>query len=302
MYTTVCIATHKRHLSLERLLDSLTSQKAASPFEVVVVDNDQEKSGQKVAFRFRDKLPLTYLVESVRGIARTRNRAVAISRSPFLAFIDDDEWATPQWLAELERRQNIAAADVVIGRIERKFDAQVSDLVRRCGMFDPSPLPDGAITPWYYAYTSNAFVRREALPDREKPFSTRFDLTGGSDIDLFKRMIESGARVVTSQTAIVFEQRPVARANLLWVFRRAMRNGVTIAELDRNEMSAATRVRRALRLGWGGVGDPALADPTAITDFHWLAKAGRHLIRGGNKIGKLLHILGMRIEEYRHHP
>ena len=59
-------------------------------------------------------------------------------------------------------------------------------------MFDPSPLPDGAITPWNYAYTSNALVRREALPDKVAPFSTRFDLTGGSDIDLFKRMIELG--------------------------------------------------------------------------------------------------------------
>jgi succinoglycan biosynthesis protein ExoM len=277
----------------------LTAQKGASPFEVVVVDNDQEKSGQPVALRFREKLPLTYLVEPVRGIARTRNRAVAISRSPFLAFIDDDEWATPQWLAELERRQNIAAADVVIGRIERKFDAEVSELVRRCGIFDPSPHPDGAIIPWGAAKTGNAFVRREALPDKVAPFSTRFDLTGGSDVDLFKRMVESGARVVTSQTAVVFEHRPIARANLFWIFRRAMRNGVISAEFDRNEMSAATRVRRALRFGWAAGSQLLRAGTVWKRDR---AKAGRHLIRGGNEIGKLLNILGMRIEEYRHHP
>jgi len=274
------------------------SQIGASPFEVVVVDNDQEKSGQPVALRFREKLPMTYLVEPVRGIARTRNRAVAISRSPFLAFIDDDEWATPQWLAELERRQNIATADVVIGHVERKFDAGVSELVRRCGMFDPSPLPDGAITPWNYAYTSNALVRREALPDKVAPFSTRFDLTGGSDIDLFKRMIESGARVVTSKTAVVFEHRPVARANLFWIFRRAMRNGVTIAEFDRNEMSAATRVRSALRFGWAGGSQMLRAGAVLKQDR---GKAGHHIVKGGNEIGKLLHVLGMRIEEYRHH-
>ena len=274
------------------------SQIGASPFEVVVVDNDQEKSGQPVALRFREKLPMTYLVEPVRGIARTRNRAVAISRSTFLAFIDDDEWATPQWLAELERRQNIATADVVIGHVERKFDAGVSELVRRCGMFDPSPLPDGAITPWNYAYTSNALVRREALPDKVAPFSTRFDLTGGSDIDLFKRMIESGARVVTSKTAVVFEHRPVARANLFWIFRRAMRNGVTIAEFDRNEMSAATRVRSALRFGWAG-GSQMLRAGAALKQDR--GKAGHHIVKGGNEIGKLLHVLGMRIEEYRHH-
>src|SRR5579863_10413038 len=118
MYTTVCIATHRRNLGLEKLLASLASQKGASAFDIVVVDNDREKSAEPIAFSFRDKVPLTYLVEPVRGIARARNRAVAISRSPFLAFIDDDEWAMPEWIGALERRQNLSDADVVIGRVE----------------------------------------------------------------------------------------------------------------------------------------------------------------------------------------
>jgi len=299
MHTTVCIATHKRHLDLERLLASLTSQKGASPFDVVVVDNDQEKSAQTVAFRYREKIPLTYLVEPVRGIARTRNRAVAISRSPFLAFIDDDEWATPQWVAALERQQNISAADVVIGRVEVEFDAEVSELVRRCGLFDPSPLPDGAIVPWYFTRTGNAFVRREALPDKEAPFSTCFDLTGGEDVDLFKRMIDSGARVVASATAVVFERRPIARANLIWLLRRAMRNGGILAEFDRNATSAAMRLRRALEFGWAGGSELLRAGAVWRRDR---ARAGRHIVSGGNEIGKLLHVLGTRIEEYRRHP
>jgi len=298
MYTTVCIATHRRPFGLERLLDSLASQKAASAFDVVVVDNDREKSAETIAYRFRDKIPLTYLVEPVRGISRTRNRAVATSRSSFLAFIDDDEWATPGWLAALECEQNRSAADVVIGRVEIEFDPEVSELVRRCGLFDPSPLPDGAIVPRHLTRTSNAFVRREALPDREKPFSTRFDLSGGEDVDLFRRMIELGARVVASKTAVVFEHRPVSRANLFWVFRRAMRNGA-VAELDRTAMSATTRLRRALGFGWTG-GSQLLHAGTLWKRNR--AQAGRHIVRGGTEIGRLLGILGMRIEEYRHHP
>ena len=192
MYTTVCIATHRRPFGLARLLDLLASQKGASAFDVVVVDNDREKSAEAIAYRFRDKIPLTYLVEPVRGISRTRNRAVATSRSSFLAFIDDDEWATPGWLTALECEQNRSAADVVIGRVKVEFDPEVSELVRRCGLFDSNLPPDGAVVPSYNTRTSNAFVRREALPDKEKPFSTRFDLTGGEDVDLFRRMIELG--------------------------------------------------------------------------------------------------------------
>jgi len=298
MYTTVCIATHRRHFGLERLLDSLASQKGASDFDVVVVDNDREKSAEMIAYRFRDKIPLTYLVEPVRGISRTRNRAVATSRSSFLAFIDDDEWATPGWLAALECEQNRSAADVVIGRVEVEFDPKVSELVRRCGLFDSNLPPDGAIVPSYNTRTSNAFVRREALPDKEKPFSMRFDLTGGEDVDLFGRMIESGARVVASTTAVVFEYRPVSRANVNWIFRRAMRNGANRAELDQI-MSAAKRLQRGLGFGWTG-GMELLRAGAIVTRNP--AKAGRHIVSGGDAIGKLLGIFGMRIQEYRRHP
>ena len=298
MYATICIATCRRNPGLDRLLESLTNQKGAPPFDVIVVDNDQEKSGQAVALRFRDKIPLTYLVEPVRGIARTRNRAVSLSRSPFLAFIDDDEWASPQWLAALERRQNKSAADAVIGRVEIEFDAEVSELVRRCGLFDRDLPPDGAIVPWYCTSTSNALIRRQALPDTEAPFSTYFDLSGGEDVHLFKRMIEAGARVVASANAVVCEHRPVARANLIWIFRRAMRNGVTLAEMNRSEMSAGVRMRRALKFGWAGSAELLRAGAVWRRDR---AKAGRYIVRGGNEFGRLLHILGTRIEEYRHH-
>ncbi len=299
MRATVCIATHRRRQGLERLLASLVAQESSPLFDVVIVDNDREKSAEVVALAFRDKLPLTYLVEPVRGIARCRNRAVAASRSPFLAFIDDDEWATPQWLGALERESERSAADAVIGRVEVVFDPEVPELVRQCGLFDPSPLPDGAVVPWYMTRTNNAYVRRDALPDRDAPFSTRFDLIGGEDVHLFKSMMDSGARVVASATAVVFEHRSAARANLLWILRRALRNGGTVVELDWKEMSPTTRVRHGLKCGYAGGRELIRAGIIWSRDR---AETGRHVVSGGTEIGKLLHTLGMRIEEYRRHP
>jgi succinoglycan biosynthesis protein ExoM len=299
MCVTVCIATHRRPRGLERLLGSLVNQKGAPSFVVVVVDNDRQKSAEAVALQFRDKIQLTYLVEPVRGIARVRNRAVMASRSPFLAFIDDDEWATPHWLASLERQAKQSAADVVIGRVKVEFDPEVAEVVRHCGLFDPVPFSDGAIVPWYCTRTSNAYVRRGALPDRDAPFSTRFDLIGGEDVHLFKRMIDSGARVVASATAVVLEHRPAARANLLWILRRALRNGGTVVELDWKEMPPATRVRHGFKCGYAGGRELIRAGIVWNRDR---AKAGRHVVSGGMEIGKLLRALGMRIEEYRRHP
>lgn len=298
-FVTVCVATHKRPQGLAKLLGSLASQRGAPPFEVVVVDNDREKSAEAVALQFCDKISLTYQVEPVPGIARARNRTVAASRSQYLAFIDDDEWASPEWLAALSREQNRSAADVVIGRVEVEFDAEVSEFVRHCGLFDPIHLRDGAIVPWHLTRTSNAYVRRDALPDRNEPFSTRFDLMGGEDVHLFKRMIELNARVVASVSAVVFEYRPVGRANFRWILRRALRNGGTVVELMWNSMSPTMRVREGLRCGYAGGWELVRAGTVWKRDR---VKSGRHIVRGAMEVGKLLYTLGMRIEEYRRYP
>src|SRR5450631_3373274 len=160
---SVCIATHRRPQGLQRLLKSLVDQRDAPPFEVVVVDNDAEKSGEEVAVGYKQHLALTYIVEPVRGLARVRNRAAAASNSTFLAFIDDDEWASPQWLCELYRVATELGADVVIGPIERIFAKEVPDFIRNCGLFDKRPYAEGETLPWYHARTGNALVRRDAM-------------------------------------------------------------------------------------------------------------------------------------------
>jgi succinoglycan biosynthesis protein ExoM len=297
-HATVCIATHKRRSGLEKLLASLTQQKEAPSFDVVVVDNDSEKSAETIALGFSDKLQLTYLVEPQRGIARARNRAVAATQSPFLAFIDDDEWAPPHWLATLAHELDRSTADAVIGQVAVEFAPEVSEMVRRCGLFDPNPQPDGSIVPWYFTRTSNALVRRAALPDPVTPFLTCFDLRGGEDIHLFKTMLDAGARIVASASAVVYEYRPLARANISWVFRRALRNGGNNVELLWAAVSAPKRLWRALPCSARGLLELLRAAAAFRRDP---ARAGRHLVEGGMEIGKLLFALGVRIEEYRHH-
>lgn len=295
---TVCIATHRRPAGLERLLLSLTQQASAPPFDVVVVDNDRAGTGRDIADRFRDRLALTYVVEPVRGLSSVRNRLVSSTDAPFVAFIDDDEWAPPSWLASLTRVADESQADAVIGGVEQEFDAGVADYVRTCGLFDNPPRCDGAPVPWYLTRTSNALVRRASLPDPTSPFSSRYDLVGGEDLHLFRRMIDAGARVVAADTN-VFESRPLSRATLRWVIRRAVRNGGTFGEVEWG------------RSGWStGLARLALASRSAaVNAFRVVAlwnrdrrKAGRHIVWTCEEIGKILYLTGIRIEEYRSHP
>jgi glycosyltransferase involved in cell wall biosynthesis len=296
---SVCIATHKRPEGLRRLLGSLAAQTGAPSFEVVVIDNDAAASGRPVAEGFSGRLDLTYGSEPVRGIARARNRAVAGSRGAFLAFIDDDTWAAPLWLATLAATAEEQLADVVIGRVTPCFHDDVPDYIRRCSMFSRSPPADGETVPWYLTCTNNSYVRRSALPEPGAPFAHRFDLTGGEDIDLFSRMIDHGARVVAAARAEAFEERPARRANLRWVLRRSLRNGANAGAAEAGRMSAPRRFAFGLAPGSHGIAYGVLGAMAWAKDRR---AAADHLINMAYEIGRLAGCLGFRVEEYRRHP
>jgi succinoglycan biosynthesis protein ExoM len=294
----VCIATHRRPQQLERLLRSLTEQQEAPSFEVAVVDNDVGRSAEAVAANFQDRLSLTYQVEPVRGLARARNRTVAASTSKFLAFVDDDEWASPCWLAAHYRVATEMNAAAVIGRTDVLFADEVPDYIKACGLFNSMSVADGEVVPWYFAHTGNSFVRRDALPHSTAPFSASFDLTGGEDVHLFRRMVDDGALVVAASAALIFEYRPASRANLYWIVRRSLRSGGTLVEIDWVSCHWKRRLRLTLSAGRDGASDAAKAGLLWHRDK---TTAAQHLVWACQSFGKVFRQLGIRIEEYRHH-
>jgi glycosyltransferase involved in cell wall biosynthesis len=300
MYTEICICipTHRRPRQLQRLLTSLVEQEQAPPFEVIVVDNDAECSAKPVADEFLDRLSLTYLVEPIRGLARVRNRAVAASNRKYLAFIDDDHCASPRWLASLYQTAIQTHAAAVVGRITVLFDKKIPDFIRACRYFSKVPYSDGEIVPWYDATVTNSIIRRDALPHPSAPFCHSFDLTGGEDIDLFYRMIDNGANVVASAQAQTVSYRPASRSNLFWVMRRALRDGGTTVQILSLPCNWRRRMLLSCNAGFKG------AKSAVRAGQHWRrdrTTAMDHLLWACQQFGGLLRLLGIRIEEFRHH-
>ena len=118
---TVGVCTYRRPELLRLTLESLMQQTLpASDFEVVVVDNDTERSAQALveSLTSRPHGPtLRYFVEPGRGVSHVRNQCVAQARGDWLAFIDDDEEARPDWLSQLLSAQQRYSADVVLGPV-----------------------------------------------------------------------------------------------------------------------------------------------------------------------------------------
>src|SRR5947207_1635746 len=98
----VCVCTYRRPEMLRKLLGALEPQQTGGLFSyaIVVADNDYAESGRSVTREFADRLhiPVTYCVEPKQNIALARNRALEDTCGDFVAFIDDDEFPTEQWL------------------------------------------------------------------------------------------------------------------------------------------------------------------------------------------------------------
>ena len=117
-HITVVICTRERPGALARCLDSLLAQEYPG-YRILVVDNAPVTGATAEVVRAAGRRgPVDYLVEPKGGLSFARNTAVAAAPGEILAWLDDDEYADPNWLAEVARAlADHPEADVVSGVI-----------------------------------------------------------------------------------------------------------------------------------------------------------------------------------------
>lgn len=120
----VCVCTYRRPIMLSRCLHSILEQGINRKFHmsIAVIDNDIAMSGWsacEAAMReiFLDT-EIMYFCEPERGIALARNRGIDAAKefkADYLAFIDDDDIAQPNWLSQLMSAG--PGCDAVLGEV-----------------------------------------------------------------------------------------------------------------------------------------------------------------------------------------
>jgi GT2 family glycosyltransferase len=114
---TVVVCTRDRPDSLRRTLDSLGEQRYPR-FRVLVVDNGLDRATADVVRAAARGLAVEYLPVVQPGLARARNAAVAAAAGQTVAWLDDDEVADRNWLAEIARGlAEHPDADVLCGAV-----------------------------------------------------------------------------------------------------------------------------------------------------------------------------------------
>lgn len=226
---SIIIPTQRRPGPLAVAARSAMAQQGIDPgeFELVIVDNDANPSAKGVVegLRAESPFPVTYVHEPRAGVAYARNAALTASKGEWIAFLDDDEEAPPQWLAALLTCQVMCNADVVFGPVRARAPETVAAHRAYLERFFSrlGPKHQGVI-PHYYG-CGNSLVRRAALPNPDRPFSLERNHIGGEDDLLFGTMQARGAVFAWAPDAWVHEDPAPGRLNLRYTIARAFAYG-----------------------------------------------------------------------------
>src|SRR5207244_1463324 len=114
----VCVCTFRRpHVA--QTLRSIAAQQGLEGrrLRIIVADNDEEPSARTLIARTAAELdvPVSYVHAPARNISVARNACLQQAGGDWLAFIDDDEIADPDWLAALLAEAERAGWDAVLG-------------------------------------------------------------------------------------------------------------------------------------------------------------------------------------------
>jgi len=231
----VVIPTMRRPEMLARALRSVFAQDGSLDriAAVVVADNDPDGSAAVAVERLRSEtdLALTYAHAPVPGVATARNIGLAATDAPLIAFLDDDEAASPGWLAALLRAQALTGADVLFGPIRGRVPegtGWTTDYLER--FFGRDGPAETGLTDDIHGCGNSLMVRATALPG-DAPFDTAMNETGGEDDRLFTALRKRGGRFGWAADAWADEFAPADRATLNYALLRAFAYGQSPSQM-----------------------------------------------------------------------
>ncbi len=224
----ICICTFRR-TQLAETLQSIARLHVPSGWQirVIIADNDDTPSAQQLVQTMAQEtgLNITYLHAPARNISVARNACLDAATAPLVAFLDDDESATPDWLRALHSTLVETDADIVLGPVEAIGLESYPQWVQEDGFFATKPVwVDGQIIT---GYSCNVLFRRTIPALAHLRFRVDLGTSGGEDTVFFAQAHQAGARFAYAEKALVTEVLPAHRASLLWLLKRRFRSGQT---------------------------------------------------------------------------
>jgi len=219
---SVVIPTYNRPGYLRDCLESLT--RSAFPhedFQVIVIDDGSPQAVHSITKPFESDLNIRCIRQENLGPASGRNRGVSESLSRYIAFIDDDCQADPQWLRALVNSLDETPDMLIGGRTPNGISDNVYTLTSQVILevvyafynFDPDQ-------PSFFASNNIALSRDRFL--EIGGFDTAFPLAAAEDREFCDRWRFSGRTLRYAPDAIVMHFHSM---NLISFFRQQYNYG-----------------------------------------------------------------------------
>ncbi|MFB9979057.1 glycosyltransferase [Mesorhizobium kowhaii] len=281
-----------RRPELADTLRSLDAMEMPAGFDIsiIVADNDDTPTARDLVTALAQELtvPVRYQHCPARNISIARNACLDASTADFVAFIDDDETATPRWLAELVAMAQSSGAAAVLGPVRARYRPDAPDWMRR-GDFH-STLPVWVRGEIQTGYTCNVLLRMGSDSLRGRRFSLARGQTGGEDTEFFDQMHKAGGRIAFSPEAWVDEAVPRSRAAFDWLGRRRFRVGQTHGHLLGRNSRGIGLVKQVGLASAKAIYCFASALPVVISPV----RRNRSVLRGIMHVGVVSGLVGIR--------
>jgi succinoglycan biosynthesis protein ExoM len=225
IHVSVLIPTFRRPDSFVRAVRSVFAQRGVTSFEIVAIDNSPEGSAVDTLRRIAAESPVRFVWahEPKPGVAQARNAALNLAQGDLVAWLDDDEEASPDWLAALIAMRKATGAQSVFGPVRARASGEVDNAEFYEGLY--SRVGSSVSGPCATAFGIGNSLQPRAMFDVPQPFDARADQRGGEDDALFAAWAEAGAAFAWAADAVVIEHLGPERTHLAHGLKRAFAYG-----------------------------------------------------------------------------
>ncbi len=239
---SLVIPTMLRPEGLHKAMHSAAAQIIKGhDIEIIIADNSPDSSAraQVEAFKKTTDIPVKYISEPKAGVANVRNAALTLVSGQYIAFLDDDQEATSDWLAHMVSQCRSDSTSAVFAKIEGRTSADVKNARLKLRFFsrDRDGAPSGVTDKFDGCGAS--LLNLSKIDAQLLHFDPRRNQTGGEDDALFSAIQNAGGTFSWSKEALVYEDVPERRITKRYICQRsfAFGQGPSRICLEKNNFS-----------------------------------------------------------------
>lgn len=244
MKISVIVCTYNREKYLAECLEHLSVQSFdKSQFEILLIDNNSSDSTREIVkkcIELYNNIQIKYIFEKKAGLSNARNRGILESRGDLVIFIDDDAYASPNWLETIYGTFQKFDADCVGGKIDLIYEIEkphwLSEKLELLltkidwgNTIREIDFPREWIAGANMAFKKNIFNTKLFDPSLGRIGAS---LLSGEEIEIMKFIKDTGGKIIYNPLATVNHIVPKERIELDFFFERNYSGGKSAVIMD----------------------------------------------------------------------